>query len=238
MLTLQRNLNLNLIYNRQRDFFLRGLPYSTAVVLILELARAQVPEVNLLQLIPGFYLILLLFFFFFFFFFSDLLIRSPLGLELRKKFGPKSLVRLSRIISFTFSFFFFSFITIINLNIILPISLDCFNSYGERTMENLWSFNEVLCLELILLNILAILSQTPTVVNIYLLTEKEVTFLPIYWKPLLIAILVISGFLTPTIDGYTQLNFSFASFFLYLSIIQLLEKRINIKFQGNTFFGF
>jgi hypothetical protein len=65
MLTLQRNLNLNLIYNRQRDFFLRGLPYSTAVVLILELARAQVPEVNLLQLIPGFYLILLLFFFFF-----------------------------------------------------------------------------------------------------------------------------------------------------------------------------
>jgi hypothetical protein len=105
-------------------------------------------------------------------------------------------------------------------------------------MENLWSFNEVLCLELILLNILAILSQTPTVVNIYLLTEKEVTFLPIYWKPLLIAILVISGFLTPTIDGYTQLNFSFASFFLYLSIIQLLEKRINIKFQGNTFFGF
>jgi len=118
------------------------------------------------------------------------------------------------------------------LNSVIPLSLDSFNSYGEKTLENIWSFDEVLSLEIILLIILITLSQFPLLVVTYVSTEKDSQILPEYWKSLSFVIFLISGFLTPTIDGYTQLSFSFCAISLYFILINLIQKRVNLRFNG------
>ena len=59
MLNLDETFELNNTYVVQRDLYLKGFLYSFGVVIFIELIRGQVAEVNLLQLIPGFYLIVL-----------------------------------------------------------------------------------------------------------------------------------------------------------------------------------
>jgi hypothetical protein len=126
----------------------------------------------------------------------------------------------------------------ITINNVLPVSLDSFDSYGEKTLENIWSFDEVLNLETSLLFIIIILSQLPILIVSNLGTEKIVNKLPQFWKVLSFLIFLIAGFLTPTIDGYTQLSFSASAIFLYLIIINIIQKRINIKFNGTSSLGF
>jgi hypothetical protein len=46
-------------YLIQKDLYAKGLGYALGVVAFLELFRSQVSEMNVLQLVPGFYLILL-----------------------------------------------------------------------------------------------------------------------------------------------------------------------------------
>jgi Sec-independent protein secretion pathway component TatC len=62
--------------------------------------------------------------------------------------------------------------------------------------------------------------------------------LPQFWKILSFSIFLIAGFLTPTIDGYTQLSFSCSAIFLYLLIINIIQKKTNIKFTGTSALGF
>jgi hypothetical protein len=59
MLNLDETLSLNLYYILQRDFYWKAILYSLGVFIFVDILRAQIAEVNLLQLIPGFYLILL-----------------------------------------------------------------------------------------------------------------------------------------------------------------------------------
>lgn len=237
MFNLEENLELNNDYNNQRDLILKIFYYSTSVVSLFELIRGQVPEVNLLQLIPGFYLFLLFIFFLFCLFFFRFFLFFPTIIEIKKNPGAKTLGRMSYSLTFQFSIFFFLFIVILNLNTVIPISLESFNTYGEKTLENLWSFNEVINLEIFLLILLTIISQIPTFSNFYLITEENNAFLPRFWKGITLMIVIISGFLTPTIDGYTQLSFSFSSFSLYILLLLFLKKRVNFKSNGITFFG-
>jgi Sec-independent protein secretion pathway component TatC len=104
-------------------------------------------------------------------------------------------------------------------------------------LENLWSFNEVLNLELILLFFLSIISQIPNIAKLNFATEKATNLLPKIWKIVILTIVIFSGFLTPTIDGYTQLSFAFSSISLYLLFLIFLKKRSNLKYQGISFFG-
>jgi Sec-independent protein secretion pathway component TatC len=127
--------------------------------------------------------------------------------------------------------------TIISLNTIIPLGLDAFYSYGEKTLENFWSFDEVLNLETILLIVLITLSQIPVVSLNTLNTEKDVNFLPEFWKTLSLVIFLASGFITPTIDGYTQLSFALSAISLYLIVISILEKRVNVKFNTTSILG-
>ena len=108
---------------------------------------------------------------------------------------------------------------------------------NKKTLENIWSFDEVLNLEINLLIIIGFLSQIPIFALSSIGTEKFVNFLPEFWKILSFFIFLISGFLTPTIDGYTQLSFAGSAICLYLLIISLIEKRINIKFSGTSILG-
>jgi hypothetical protein len=237
MFNLEDNLELIINYNSQRDLFIKNIGYATGVVVVLDLIRSQVPEINLLQLIPGFYLFILFLLFLFLAIFSNFFIRISINLETKKKGGAKTLRRMNYSMTFLFSILLFFFITTLNLNIVIPISLDSFNNYEEKSLENLWSFSQVISLEITLFFILSLVSQFPAILNFYFITEKENNLLPTFWRSITLGIVIISGFLTPTIDGYTQLSFSFSAFSLYLILILFLEKRVFIKFNGASFFG-
>lgn len=238
MLNLDETLYLTDSYIKQKDFYLKSFLYSFGVLLFVDILRNQVSEVNLLQLVPGFYLILLFFSFIFLVITSDFIFGFSKDLDNKKEFGTKTLNKIDLFVLNRFSFFFLSIILLFVLNSVIPLSLDSFNSYGEKTLENIWSFDEVLNLETSLLFIIIILSQLPILTVSNLGTEKIVNKLPQFWKLLSFLIFLIAGFLTPTIDGYTQLSFSASAIFLYLIIINIIQKRINIKFNGTSSLGF
>ncbi len=234
MLNLDETINSISFYNNQRDLYLKGILYSIGVIIFIEIVRSQVAEVNLLQLIPGFYLILLFASFLFLVILSDLIFKIPVDVDNKKEIGTKTINKLESVVLSKFSFFLLFTYFILILNTIIPLSLDSFNSYGEKTLENIWSFDEVLNLEITLLTALTFLSQFPRISIVYLSTQKDSEFLPEFWKILSLVIFLFSGFITPTIDGYTQLSFAFSGISLYLIIINLIQKRINVKFCGNN----
>jgi len=231
MLNLDETVELNNSYLIQRDFYIRGFSYSFGVVIFVDMVRGQVAEVNLLQLIPGFYLILLFISFIFLVYFSDLLLNISREYDNSKLSGTKTIEKIENGIFLKLGFFLFYLSLGTTLNSVIPLSLDSFNSYGEKTLENIWSFDEVITLEIILLIILLSLSQTPLFILIGLNNEKEKNILPEFWKPLSFIIFIASGLLTPTIDGYTQLSFAFSAISLYLIVIIILTKRIDMKFN-------
>jgi len=237
MLNLDEPLLINNCYINQRDLFIKSISYSIGVITFINLLRSQVAEINLLQLIPGFYLILLFFSFILLIFLSDFFVRIPIELDNNKSLGTKTLAKLNFNILIKLSLLLFFVAILITINNIIPVSLDSFDTYGEKTLENIWSFDEVINLEFNLILIIILLSQIPIFTLSGFSNEKIVNFLPEFWKILSFIIFLAAGFLTPTIDGYTQLSFSVSAILLYLLIINLIQKRINIKFSGTSSLG-
>lgn len=229
MLNLEETLEILPSYVTQRDLYLKAVVYACGIFVFIEFLRAQIAEVNILQLIPGFYFFLLLVSFLFLLFLSNFIIRIPFEIDRRKTWGTKTTTKTEIFILLKFCFFVFSAGMFIVLNTIIPISLDFFNSTGEKTLENTWSFGEVLGLEIFLLFVLSLLFQIPIIFVIGKYTEKTVKLFPEAWKPLSLIIFVLSGIVTPTIDGYTQLSLALAAFSLYIMVITILLKRLNIK---------
>jgi Sec-independent protein secretion pathway component TatC len=75
------------------------------------------------------------------------------------------------------------------------------------------------------------LSQIPIYGFLQSNTEKSILILPKYWKTVSFIIFLIAALITPTIDGYTQVSFAFSALSLYLMIILILSKRIDLKFN-------
>jgi hypothetical protein len=198
----------------------------------MELLRAQVAEIDLLQLVPGFYLVLLFISLIVLTFFSTFFLKIPLDIDNKKAGGTKTTFRINSINNSKIFFFLFSMSILVSLTTTIPLSLDSFNSYGEKTLENLWSIDEVLNLETILFTTLLSISQFPVVLLAGLTSEIVINSLPEYWKIISFVIFAVSGLLTPTIDGYTQLSFAFSAFALFFLIISILEKRLNLKLTG------
>ena len=237
MFNIDETTELKPLYNIQKDLYLRGFVYSIGIFLFIDLIRSQISEVNLLQLIPGFYLLLLFFSFIFLMYFSYLFVRVPFLVDNQKSSGTKTLTKIELKLSMKLSLFLFLTELVLILNTVIPLSLECFNSYGEKTLENTWSLDEVISLEIILLVILLILSQIPLTFLLQLNTEKAILMLPKYWRTVSFLIVLISGFLTPTIDGYTQVSFALSTLSLYLLLINFSEKRILIKSSPRILFG-
>ena len=59
MFNLDETFLLNNSYVVQKDLYLKSFLYSFGVFSFIDLLRGQVAEIELLQLVPGFYLILL-----------------------------------------------------------------------------------------------------------------------------------------------------------------------------------
>jgi len=232
MLNLDETLITGKNYNVQRDFFLKIFLYSLAVIVFLDILRNQISEINLLQLVPGFYLILLFLSFLFLIFFSDFSFQISKEIDSRKELGTKTLNKFDFFIKLKLGSFFFSLSLFLLFTLVLPLSFDSFNSYGEKTLENIWSFDEVIALELTLLFLFSIFSQVPILVICFLGNEIDFLVLPEFWKILSFSVFVLAGFLTPTIDGYTQLSFSFSAISFYFLVLNLIEKRINLKLNS------
>ena len=237
MLNLDETLLINNSYVVQRDLYLRAIAYACGIVIFVDIVRGQISEVNLLQLIPGLYLVLLFISFLFLVYFSDLWLLIPFKLDNDKSLGTKTINRSSRYIVAKSSLSLFLGGLIIILNSVIPLSLDSFNSYGERSLENIWSFEDVIGLEITLLIILILLCQIPIISGSVYTTEKDANSFPEFWRVLSLGIFILSGILTPTIDGYTQLAFSASAVSLYLIIISLLEKRVSIKYNTTLTLG-
>jgi hypothetical protein len=232
MFNLDETFSLDNSYFSQKDLYLKIFLYSFGVFSFMELLRAQVAEIDLLQLVPGFYLVLLFISLVVLTVFSTFFLKIPLEIDNKKAGGTKTTFRINSINNSKISFFLFSMSVLVALTTTIPLSLDSFNSYGEKTLENLWSIDEVLNLETILFTTLLSISQFPIVLLAGLTSEIVINSLPEYWKIISFIIFAIAGLLTPTIDGYTQLSFAFSAFALFFLIISILEKRLNLKLTG------
>jgi len=238
MLNLDETLEVSTAYNTQRDLIFRGISYSVSVCVLIEIVRQQLPEINLLQLIPGYYVFLLFITFVFLVSFTDFFLRISFEIENKKSFGTKTSTKLL-VFSLTKLSTVFLFLTILlSLTTIIPIGLDSFNSYGEKTLENVWSIDEVVTLEFAFLFLLFLVSQVPTIVISIIDGTNAVVFLRKYWRSISLSAFVISGILTPTIDGYTQLSFSIFALAFYLIIISISIKRSTIPIFGSANLGF
>jgi len=238
MLNLDETLLINSSYCFQKNIYIRGILYSLCPFSFLEMLRSQAPETDLIQLIPGFFLVLLFLSYLLLVFLSYIFFETVFELDNNRENGTKTIQRFNLIIFIKFSFIFFFSLLFLSLNSIFPLSLDSFESYEQKDLETLWSFEEVLNLEVILTFIVSILSQLPNLTLIILRTESESQILPEFWKDFSFLVFLISGVITPTIDGYTQLSFSFYAISLYLIVINMIEKRLNLKFIGSRSLNF
>jgi hypothetical protein len=203
----------------------------------LEFLRRQISEIDLLQLIPGFYFFILFLSLLFLISVSEIIFRLPLEIDKLTLSGTKVTEKMRFHILFKFSVILFSIILGISLCTIVPLSLDSFNFSGEKTLENTWSLDEVVILQLLLLVLLIIISQFPLFFVISFNTQKMINFLSKIWKFLIFGITIIAGFLTPTLDGFTQISFASSTFSFYLLIVNFLQKRVFLKFNIFLPFG-
>jgi hypothetical protein len=224
-------------YTFQTDFYTKVGFCFLGVILFFEILRNQISEIDLLQLVPGFYFLLFFIFFLVLIFVSENFFRLVLEIDNLNGSGTKVTTKMDLNILFKFIFFSLSSLLGISLNSIIPLSLDSFNYSGEKTLENIWSLNEVVFLEIILLSILIIISQIPVFFLINFNSQKIINLVSNYWKILIVCMMIISGFLTPTLDGYTQINFAASAFLFYLVIINFLQKRLLLKLNFFSFFG-
>lgn len=225
MLNLDQTLNTNFSYWIQRDLYIRGFYYSFCLVLLVEMLRGQVPEIDLLQLIPGFYLILLFSSFVILISFSDSLSRFPLQLDNAKVFGTKTITRIRNNFVIKLSYYFLLSVFFVSITTIVPISFESFNSYGERTLENVWSFDELINIEIILLIILITLSQLPIISFSAYTTEEFSRRATRYWKKIIFFLILFAALVTPTVDASTQLTVCAAGLYLYVAQLGFLTKR-------------
>lgn len=232
MLNLDETIIIQSEYLVQKDLYLKAFSYAFGVTVFLDILRSQVPEVNLLQIIPGFYILLVFSSLFCLLVFSDFIFRIPIELDAKKEQGTKTInrIQLITLLKVTFSFLFSTLFIV--LNTIIPLSLDSFDSYGENALESLWSFEEVISLESILLFLLLFLSQFPIIITSFLTTEIDISLLQEFWRIIVFVSVIVSGVITPTLDINTQLSFVFFTSIFYLFIINIIEKRVNIKFIG------
>jgi hypothetical protein len=237
MFTLDDSFSVDNVYTSQTDFYGKAFFYFFGVIFFFELLRTQISEVELLQLVPGFYFFLFFVSFFLFIFFSDIISRFPTQIDNLKGYGTKMRSRMDLNIIFKFSFFLFSTLLGIILNTVIPLSLDSFNSSSQKTLENTWSLNEVLFVEITLLVILLTMSQIPLFFVFNFNTQNSVNVLSQFWKILVLFITLIAGFLTPTLDGYTQISFAISTFSFYLLIVNILQKRMLLKLNIFLPFG-
>ena len=229
MLSIETTPQVSEDYNAQRDFYIKIILYALGSNIFLEIIRSLVAETKLLQLIPGLYLMALFSAATFLVVGSDFFVQFPLELEKKKTFGVKTKLKLKTIASTRISFFSYFPLVTLAFNILVPLSLDSLNSYGESALENVWSFDDVLAIEYGLFSLFFFLSQLPLIITSFFIGEKNISGLLTIWKIFVLYSLIFAGLLTPTVDSYAQFGFALSSVSLYLLILNIMIKRTTVK---------
>jgi hypothetical protein len=224
-------------YLEQLDISWKAISLAVGVFTVVEFVRSQVPEIEVLQLIPGLYLLLLFFSWIFLVFFANLFQQIPFEVDNRKLCGTKTLDKIELGTISNGSIFIALIQILINLNSVIPIGLDSFNSYGEKTLENIWSLDDVIGLETYFLFVIVILSQIPVLILLNPSYENYAIQLPGVWRAVGTICFIIGGIVTPTIDVVTQVSFAGSTFCLYVALIILVAKRLNLKYREGAIFG-
>ena len=236
MMIIEESLEPYPYYLEQKDSLIRYISYSIVALLYINGIREQISEITLLQLIPGIYLILIFAAFIFLIIWSKVLNEILSDFDNEDLSGLKTRkIKIFKTVRKTRTILYLS-IASLTLCSVLPLSLDSFISYGEGEIESIWSFDEVINLELLLLAFLVFLSQYPLSGFSKSNTEKLLRDLPKSWKFLSFIVFLFAAFLTPTIDGYTQFLFSFCAITLSLFVILSTKERVGLYDQG--FVGF
>jgi len=111
MLNLDETLETTFTYSIQKNFFSKFFFYSLGVISFINFLREQIPEIKLIQLIPGFYILLLFTSLLYLFFASDFQSNLPSEIDFKKEYGTKTTGKISLIlISKTSTFFYFLFL--------------------------------------------------------------------------------------------------------------------------------
>ena len=221
-------------YLFQRDLFFKFLLCLISMFTFVEIVRGQIAEVNLLQLIPGVYFFLLFLSSLFLLYFSNVYIRTTFQYENLEKGSKKYLPRMKIYILKKFSLVLFYWSMIASFYGAIPISLDSFSSSGEKSLENLWSFNEVISVEIVILSALLTFSQTPLFYLFYSTQEDFVKTFPSSWKKFSFVAFIGAGVFTPTIDGYTQISFAFSLISVFIILVFFIQRRVKTKTYSRT----
>ena len=80
--------------------------------------------------------------------------------------------------------------------------------------------------------VLILLSQLPILFLSDYYNEEQIIAVPKMWRSVSFTVLIGSGFLTPTIDIWTQLSFATSVLFLYYLSIDLSAKRSLLKLNS------
>jgi hypothetical protein len=238
VLNLEETILISYYYNIQKDFYLRSILYISAAITFLDLLRSQITEINLLQLVPGYYLLLVLISFLFLLLISTYSLSVPLYLDNRSEFGTKTIARMNSQLQLTLSIVVLTVFLTFSLNTIVPIALDAFDSYDKTTLTDLWSFDQVLRLETSLLIVLTTLSQLPTLLLYRIDTEVDIYLLNLFARDFGFLSFVGAGVLTPTVDGYTQVSIALGAIVLYGLVLYIAEKGVYLKLNATTTFNF
>lgn len=232
MLNLEETLNISDFYKKQNDFLGKLLFFFFPVLIFLSIFRAQVSEMAILQLVPGTYLVFLFLFLLFLVFLSSIFFSFSKWLDSIKENGTKVNNRISTFLRMKYSIFLFSLCYQLSVFSIIPLSLDSFNAYGEKTLESLWSFTEIFLLEFSLSFLLISFFQFPLFFASWISIEKKIQNLPKLWKFISFFSFLIAGVITPTLDASIQLFLAFIGILFYFTTILFLQKRLSIKISG------
>lgn len=232
MFCLNENFSTEFFYLISIDFYGKFFLFFFGVLLFLEGIRNQISEIDILQLVPGFYFFLCFVLFFLFFFLSEQFLRIPLEIDAVQSIGTKTKNKIELTILLKIAFFLFSNLFLLMINTILPLSLDYFNNSDEKTLESIWSLDQVIFFELVVFILLVLISQSPLFFIINFNTKKIIKILSRFWKLVILSMTLAAGFLTPTLDGSTQLNFAAFTVSFYLFIVNFLQKKIFIKLNS------
>lgn len=234
MLNLEETIAMSFYYNREKDLYIKGIFYIFASVLFLQLLRSQLCEISLLQLVPGSFLLLIGISFVLLMVTSTYGFSIPFWIDNKSGLGIKTVNRLGFQTQLSGSGLLLIVFFLFSLNTIIPIGLDSFDSYDQETLTNLWSFDQVLNLETLLVTVLVTLSQLPTSFGYCINTESDIFFLVKSAKDFSFLSFVIGGVVSPTVDIYTQINLALAAIVLYFVVIFVTKKNVFIKSNNTT----
>lgn len=221
----------NSVYLLQKDLYLRAISLVLGVFFLIEFIRAQIPEVEVLQLIPGLYLFVLFIGWLFLISLSYSIQRFPHNVDNRKASGTKTLNRIELgligkgCIATTIGQL------MINLNTVIPIGFDAFYNYGEQTLENIWALEEIIGIEITLLIFILIIAQIPILTLLNYTGENYLLRIPNIWRSIGVISFILGGIITPTIDVFTQLSFAASTYSLYLLVISVTNRRMFMKYR-------